>query len=429
MAHKILIVDDELSILNSLRRLFRPSGYEIVMAQGGDEAVDILETERFSMIISDQRMPGMTGAELLQRASEMRPEMIRIMLTGYSDIQAAMSAINEGKVYRFLSKPWDNEVLLDVVAEALADLDMKRQHAALQEEVRVKNLELKKLNESLEHKVMERTNEINMTLQLTESLNEDLRRKNGVIVKAFAGLLDLRSRDVGAHCRRVAEMTPPMCKLLKITDPKIVETTIISALLHDIGKIALPDSILMKDPNHLAGDQREEARKHPVLGASHLEVIEGLAQIGRAIRHHHENIDGSGYPDGLKGSAIPLEAKIIHVLDAFDNETKGGARKGGSEKLILEEMDRQVGTRFDGSVFNALLRILEKGDNAYDSSQEIKIPLEKLLEGMVLARDLVSSSGILLVAKNEMLRAAHLQKISNLSKIYATEPFAYIFRN
>jgi len=428
MAHRILIVDDELSILNSLRRLFRPKGYEITIAQSGDEAVDILETERFSMIISDQRMPGMTGAELLQKASEMQPQMIRIMLTGYSDIQAAMSAINDGKVYRFLSKPWKNEALLEIVAEALAALDIKREHETLQEEVRQQNIELEKLNQSLERKVQERTDEINMTLQLTESLNKDLRRKNAVIIKAFAGLLDLRSRDVGAHCRRVAEMTSKACKYLKITDPQIVETTIVSALLHDIGKIALPDSILLKDPDHLAGEYREEAKKHPVLGASHLEVIDGLAQIAKAIRHHHENVDGTGYPDGLKGSAIPMEARIIHVLDAYDHATKGGARTGTSQKLAIEQMDRQVGKRFDCNAFNALLSIVEKGIES-DAVSEKKIPLEKLCPGMTLTRDLVSASGILLVAKNETLRDAHLKKIASLTKIYDTEPFAYIFES
>ncbi len=429
MAHTLLLVDDEPNILKALGRLFRSTGHELLTAGGGEDALRILGEHTVSLIVSDQRMPGMTGAEMLQRAREIQPGAVRIMLTGYTDIQAAMQAINAGAVYRFLTKPWDDRALLDTVVEALADLDMRREHVALQERVAEQNQQLQELNEGLERKVLERTNELEMALGESEKANTTLRQQNLLTVKAFAGLIDLRYPRLGAHCRRVAGLVQGLCTRLGMTSSQEIQDILIAALLHDLGKIALPDTILVKDVEHLGPTERDEVKKHAVLGEAQLQGVEGLAGIARLVRHHHENVNGSGYPDGLRADAIPLGARILRVLDTYDNLTKGGARQGSGERLALDTMDKQVSKQLDGRVFDALLDLLDKRSDSYDSGQEVKLPLKGLASGMTLARDLTTKNGILLMPKDEKLHSEHLQKIQNYCAIYSMDPYVYVYRS
>ena len=426
--HTLLFVDDEENILKALRRLFHRTGHEILTASSGAEALRVLARRPVSLIVTDQRMPGMTGTEMLAEARELQPDAVRIVLTGYADVKAAMEAINDGRVYRFLPKPWDDRGLVEIVEQALADLDLRRENAALQERVHLQNEELKRLNTDLERRVRERTQELRMALAHSDSLNETLRRQNLTIIKAFAGLLDLRSQALGAHCRRVAGLVAPVCARLGIGDRQKVQDIIVAALLHDIGKIGLSDVVLAKDARRLGSAEREEMRKHPVVGQGQIQVIEGLGEVARIVRHHHENLDGSGYPDGLMAEDIPLGARIIRVIDAHDHLTRGGIRKGVEERLALQAMDRQVSHHFDGEVFNAFLDTLEERRDAYDTTKEKKVPLEELQEGMVLSRDLRTRNGILLVPKDEPLRPSYLEKIRNFAALYPTDSYAYVCR-
>jgi response regulator RpfG family c-di-GMP phosphodiesterase len=427
MGHRLLLVDDEENILKALRRLFHRTGHEILTASNGEQAVEILRSTPVSLVLSDQRMPGMTGAELLTHARKTQPEAVRIMLTGYSDIRAAMEAINEGRVYRFLPKPWDEETLLELVGQALADLDVKREHAALQQQVHRQNEELRELNNTLEQKVLERTNELRAALGRSEELNATLRQQNLSTVKAFAGLIDLRSPAIGAHCRRVAGLVPPVCARLGVAR-EAVQDIVIAALLHDIGKIALPDAVLIKDPSHLGCQDRAELLKHPIVGEGQVQVVESLGEVARMIRHHHENLDGSGYPDGLWAGELPVGARILRVLDAYDNLTKGRPTTGAFGSFQLTALDAQVSRQIDGEVFNALLDVLQARKDGYNPSREMKVPLDRLEVGMVLSRDLKTDSGVLLVAKDETLKTSYIEKIRNLREIYPTQAHAYVCR-
>ncbi|MBI5442783.1 MAG: response regulator [Deltaproteobacteria bacterium] len=429
MKHRLLFVDDEENILKALCRLFHREGHELLTAKGGEEALALLESGPVSLIISDQRMPGMSGAEFLTRASRLQPEAVRIMLTGYSELQAAVQAINEGQVYRFLPKPWNDTALLEIVGEALAAVELKHEHAALQEQVRRQNEELKELNASLERKVLERTNEIWMALKLSEELNGTLRQQNVATVKAFAGMIELRSPAVGAHCRRVAGLVPGVCSRVGLGEKQAVQDVVVAALLHDLGKIVLPDVTLVKEPSHLSQFELGELRKHPVLGQGHMQVLESFADVGRMIRHHHENVDGSGYPDGLRGDEIPLGARVLRVLDAYDNVSKGRAVPGLSVDRPLAVLETQVARSLDAAVFSALLEYLQARRDVHDPALEMKVPVEQLREGMVLSRDLRTESGVLLVAAGEVLKPSYIEKIRNLRQIYETSGQAFVYRS
>ena len=181
--HTLLFVDDEPNILNSLRRLFRRDGYEILTAGGGREGLELLAKHEIAVVVSDQRMPEMLGAEFLGRARELRPDTIRIMLTGHSDLEAATQAINEGGVYRYITKPWDEPNLKSTVRGALQRFDLEEENRELTAALHSKTEELEILNRSLEEKVQKRTIDLRRSyeenLQLTENLRGKVRELEG----------------------------------------------------------------------------------------------------------------------------------------------------------------------------------------------------------------------------------------------------------
>jgi len=174
--HTLLFVDDESAILSSLRRLFRKSGYEILTAESGEAALEILAEREVALIVSDQRMPGMIGAEVLAHARKVQPDATRIILTGHADLAAATQAINEGGVHRYIAKPWDDEELRQVIREALERRDLRLENRRLADELRERNRELEELNEGLEARVAQRTQEVRTGLERNVVLNQQLQR-------------------------------------------------------------------------------------------------------------------------------------------------------------------------------------------------------------------------------------------------------------
>lgn len=175
--HRILAVDDEVNILSSLRRLLRRENYELLTANSAEEGLKILKQGEVDLIISDQRMPGMQGVEFLKKAMELCPDTIRIILSGYTDINAITAAINEGHVYQFILKPWNDEELKSIIKRALEQYKLKMENKRLTEKIRKQNEELRMLNQDLEKKVLERTEELvirNKALILSQEIVDRL---------------------------------------------------------------------------------------------------------------------------------------------------------------------------------------------------------------------------------------------------------------
>lgn len=176
--YRILAVDDEVNILSSLRRLLRRENYELLTANSGEEGLRILKEEgEINLIISDQRMPGMQGVEFLKKAMELYPDTIRIILSGYTDVSAITAAINEGHIYQFILKPWNDEELKSIIRRALEQWELQMENRGLTEKIRRQNEELKILNQDLEKKVEERTEELvirNKALMLSQEIVDHL---------------------------------------------------------------------------------------------------------------------------------------------------------------------------------------------------------------------------------------------------------------
>lgn len=398
----LLFIDDEANILSSLKRLFRPHGYRILTAEGGPAGLALLEQEPVDVVVCDMRMPDMSGTEVLEQVRLKWPEMARILLTGHADIGATIDAINRGGIYRYISKPWNDDEIVLTVRDALERKLLKAEKLRLEALTQRQNEELKELNASLENKVRERTEELHQAMLSLESVYEKLKKSFFTSIQVFANLMELREGSIAGHARRVADLSRNLAKRLGLS-PAETQDVVVAALLHDIAKIGLPDRLLDKPFVSLTSEERIEYVKHPAKGAAALMALEQLANAASLIRAHHERCDGLGYPAGLLKDEIPFGARIIAVANDYDGLQSGRLI---IQNLSAEEAVKAIikgrGKRYDPVVVDAFTDLVGKPVEVSYGPEIVLHPAD-LEPGMVLSRDFVSSDGLLMLARDYVL--------------------------
>ena len=407
----LLCVDDEPNILSALRRLFRRSGYKIVVAEGGQDGLAVFAQESVNVVISDMRMPEMTGAEFLKAVAEQWPDTVRILLTGYSDIESTISAVNDAGLYRYVAKPWDENDLRMTVASAVEQQQLKAERKRLEALTEKQNAQLRELNANLEQKVEERSANLKKAVVMLRGVNGQLKRSYQDTAEIFSQLIKLRESHSHAHSRQVALLSRDIAQQMGVKD-RDLDDVYFAALLHDLGKIALPEQIVRLRHYERSSEQRREMREHPVLGAAALTSLPVLDSTARLIRSHHEYFDGSGYPDKLTGEAIPLGSRIIAVANEYDHLRSGQMEpEKVDQKVASDWIKQRAGKRYDPKVVKAFLQVLPNHDNATDSLAEKVTATSALASGMVLSRDLKNHRGILLVRAGETVNQRLIEKI------------------
>lgn len=386
----VLCVDDEANILSALKRLFRPAGYRILTATSGQEGLSIIEQEggNVDLILSDMRMPEMDGAAFLSAVRTRWPDIPRILLTGYADMESTVAAINEGQIYRYISKPWNDSEVLLIARDALERKALEREKLRLEALTLRQNEELKALNAGLEETVAKRTAEL-------RGAHEKLKRSFLTSIQVFANLIELRAGQMAGHSGRVANLARQVVTKLDIGD-KERQDVFLAALLHDIGKIGLPDALLEKAPPQMSGDEFGLWRRHPIKGEQALMALEELQGVAAIIRAHHERFDGTGYPDALSGMTIPLGARILAVVNEYDGLLSGmltGTRM--SETDARQFILKSRGKRYDPAVVDVFLGAA--GGAAPVEVKDIELVSRELRPGMVLADNVVSKDGVVLL--------------------------------
>ncbi len=414
----LLFVDDEANILSSLKRLFRPLGYRIHTATGGAEGLELLTRESVDLIISDMRMPEMDGAEFLEQAATRWPDTMRILLTGYADLNSTIDAVNKGHIYRYISKPWIDHELILLVQRALELKQLKDEKQRLEALSIRQNEALTELNATLEQKVVARTEELRQAMGFLEQAHASLKSQYTTSISIFANLIELREGTAGGagHARQVAEQARRLGVTMGLPEDK-VQDLIFAALLHDIGKIALPDELLKLPYDELNAQQRKTFEQHPTLGEAALVALEPLHAAAELIRTHHEQFDGHGYPDRLQGEQIPLGARILAVVDDFNAQLAGTLSRHPhtpqeARSFLLEERTH----RYDPKVVNSFIQLLEADEDGTTTLTEQCLKSGGLKSDMVLTRDLVTHNGVLLLAKGHLLNDELINKIAQLEQ-------------
>ncbi|TYO99657.1 putative nucleotidyltransferase with HDIG domain [Geothermobacter ehrlichii] len=419
---KVLFVDDEKNILSSLRRLTVDEEFETLTASSGAEGLELLRAEEnIGLVVSDQRMPEMTGAEFLAEVRRLCPDIPRIVLTGYADIDAAMDAINKGGACRYIKKPWDNDELLQVLRGELQRYRLLLENRQLQEVIRQKNEELAEWNRNLKKRVLEQTREIRVRNEQLHEQNAELQRTLHGTIEALSTLVELRDRSSAGHSVNVAHVSEAIARGLGLGEED-VQIIVEAALLHDIGKIGIPGRLLGQDPDEMTGDDRAAYLKHAILGQLAIDKIVRLRPAGELVRHHHEWYDGSGYPDRLAGERIPLGARIIALADYADHNLGKKADLDNIKKVLLR-IEEQCGDRFDPYLFPHLRQpVIELYGKLVCAGDKVGAILEprELRVGMVLAENLYSGTGLMLLKEGTVLEKKHLDSIMRYHMI---DPF------
>jgi response regulator RpfG family c-di-GMP phosphodiesterase len=399
----LLFVDDETNILNALRRLFRPAGYQIRVATSGADALAMLDEAHADLVISDMRMPNMSGADFLAQVRRRFPDTVRILLTGYADVTSTIAAINEGEIHRYIAKPWNDQEVLLVVREACERKALERERKRLEQLTKEQNAELKALNANLEAKVAERTAALQSAHTELASAHERLKTSFLNSIKVFSSLIELRAGAMAGHSRRVADHARRIAQALKLRGQE-GQDIFLAALLHDIGKIALSDAVLCTPFNRLTTSERGEVMRHPLKGEAVLMGLEQLRGAAKLIRSHHERFDGQGYPDQLGGEAIPLGARILAVANDYDGLIHGGMfERRMSDAEARDFLRANKGKRYDPAVVEAFLGKGEEPASADAAHRFVQLSVDRLQPGMVLAKDLTTRDGVLLLARDFLL--------------------------
>jgi response regulator RpfG family c-di-GMP phosphodiesterase len=405
-----MLVDDEASVLKALSRVLRETGAELVKFTEPKQALDELKNEKVSVIISDQRMPVMTGVEFLKASRQTNPDAIRILLTGYADIEAVAGAINDGHIKYYLNKPWDNNLLVSRVNESLEYYRMKRENVRLTSVITSRNKELKQINQQLAHKVKEQTEQLRRR-------HEGLQRSFMQTIRALAALTEMRHEEMGSHSQRVAYLTQKLLEKMELGDHD-KQAILIAAFLHDVGKVALPDSVLSAT-GELSSKNFERLRSHPLLGQSCIYGIDGLEDVGLMIRHHHENWDGTGYPDNLTESAIPLGARMIRMADAFDHDAFDKGYPGLNQlNDAAANLVRKSGTMFDPDLVRRFIDLdLPRQLHHGDVTDVIAIKPADLEEGMIVLEDIHTKNGLFLLPKGARLSRGMIGRVQKIDRV------------
>lgn len=340
MEHNILFVDDEENILKSLKRALIDEKYNCFFANNAKDALEIIKESNIEVVISDMRMPEVDGLNFLKQVEAISPDIVKIILSGQADMYQLIDVINTINVFNFMLKPWDVEMTLKpMINRAIQQSELVKSNKEMtkQLEVQLKDLEIKHFR----------------LQKLTASLDD-----SNSIIMTIANAVEAKDMVTNGHVSRVAYLSEKIGEAMELS-PDEMDLLRKGSMLHDIGKIGIPDYILNK-PGPLTNEEFDIMKTHTIIGERIIKSLKSFEKVKPIIRHHHEKLDGSGYPDGLKGAQIDITTRIVAIVDIYDALTmdrpyrkamsleqafsilEGDAQKGLLDSVIVEILKKEV---------------------------------------------------------------------------------------
>ena len=342
MSHKLLIVDDEAPNVRLLERVFRED-YTCLTSSSGTEAMEILEQHEIAVLITDQRMPHMTGIELLKKSADCRPHMIRILLTGYTDVEAIVEAVNCHLVYMYVSKPWNNDDLKFRVGRAVEHYENnKTQHSLHAENAR---------------------------------LTERVRELNSGFIETLVRILQTRNPYLYAHSLRVSRSARLLGHYLGLSEP-VLAVLSTAGLLHDVAAVGESDDFVAYS-RCLVPNARFNSNRDAEQAAKILRSNPELDEVADVVHYQNENFNGTGTPLGLIKDQIPLGARIVRVAREYDALTRPKDRTLAlSHHEAMAQLESGSLIEFDPRVLGALTKLpIDQLTVVHESSRDsITIP-------------------------------------------------------
>jgi response regulator RpfG family c-di-GMP phosphodiesterase len=401
----ILIVDDEPVVLAALKETLEREKYPVVACSSPLKALAILQERDFAVIISDQKMPEMQGLDFLIESRKLHPNTSRILVTAVLSLPTIVDAINKGEIFRFVAKPWLREELLATVRNAIQRHDLITHNEVLQARTQQLNAQLIMANGELEKKVKDLETQ---RLQLDDA-NRDLGQRYESSLELCRRILTAYDPVLGGQAKALVEFANKMSETEHFTDAER-HALRSAAWLCDVGLIGVSRELLRTfrtNPDRLTERERATLHHHPIYSQTLASLVDHRADVGEAIRAHHEHFDGTGFPDGLGGKNIPWVARCLSVAVGF-------VESGLPKQAAIDSVLAKSGKEYDPEAVRLFLKVT----NLVHLPRQVReILLDELEPGMVLASGIYSPHGLLLIGEGQSLGPATIAKIRSHNQV------------
>ena len=408
----IVIVDDEQPILNALQRLLLDCDFSLHSFNNAKDAWAYCQENPVAVVLSDMRMPQMDGLELMTLVAEEQPLCERILLTGFSDMDTTIGAINKGRISYYLEKPWNDEHLIRVLNKGVESANIRLRNAYLEALALDQNAELKQWNETLEERVNSRT--------------EKLRSSYLSATQVLSSLIDRRLQESTHNNNDVTRLALRVGRKLLLSEDALQDLGMAS-MLCQIGKIGFNDTLLNKPQRALSHDELSEYSQHPAYAASSLSFAPPLSNIASTLAQHKETLDGKGYPAGLKDGAIKEEALLLGLVGTFIELLNGQYfERALTHSETIEHLQGLSDKQYSKIMIDTACAVFDQWQQEQAQSEEHCLSASKLQAGMMLTRNLYTPSGVLVLAKNKELSSGIVNHLLALEKNLKFQIDAYV---
>jgi len=422
----VLLLDDENDILKALTRVLRLD-YAVVTFNHGHDAVEYLKEHDVPIIISDMRMPEMDGAEFLSIAKELRPDSVRILLTGYSDIQSTVRAVNSGGIHTYISKPWDNENLKLTVGKAAEFFTLSKEKERLSLEIEERNQQLETMNDKLAHsnhrlknfnaelesQVKLRTKELQKSNVRLEALLKNRNKTFKDILGMVTAIIQHRTGYPADHAERIANQAKSVAMKLELSEVEMGHVYL-CGLMHQIGLIGAKDQEMERTRIDPESNIAIVPDVNAVVGAAIVSRIKRFEPLVNIIRHQDELFDGTGKPDHQSGNDIPIGARIIKVVKDYDFYVASPHNpRRMMSKSAQKYLKENAGIFYDPNVVDVFLSMVSVS-GIREEGIELCISLSEVQPGMIIKRDLYLPNGNLMLTAGNAINATLLSKLKEI---------------